>query len=768
MESNASKAKTAKTRLPNQSTNRRNKNKNKNKNKRNFSKKGSVAAKKIPKNIKEPTFRPDRRIIKEKDAQIRPLGYTDVVQADVSVHRILENINLQASSLYVALYTYLSRCLYLNKIQSSEQVSGGGLVYVQQGLAYLNQSIFSFSSGATYDATQVPLIFGVLMKMLTARSVKVGRSGEVNYSPQWDTDNLIPYSYTTPVGSKYTAQDPVAAPYVNMTYGAMLATKDGYTSTLRICDDSQFFGAKVVDLENVHGYFEKDPSAFARVYKYFGSGGTDATGLYAEAEIEVPFSYPHFSRFVQYDPQDKVISRVFHPVTGGLSSAIGLPLLYSPKDYTYSDLKNPIPIVYKYIDFYQFYTQVAFWLAAAFSTSLSNLEGSTFLTKPDTLPFSAHDFMLSLRQAVLINFPDQCHGQFIAPLQNQTGESIFQPFIVDTVGFPKSNANIMVLPEFFVENLSMLQPLRVKPSKTETPYGTVNKKVSFNVVPVWGVYSKDVPPDVTYTDSSGNIRPLFSSTSIIPACNIWDLTTLNNNNQKVNINIFVDQIMTDYNNIVTTYLANKSAKMAQCSVDKAKHSTVLHYTRVLNTYNTDVKFSANDLLYPADRFITNKPRKAMEKQDSKKKLKDNVTIDPATYYDLYTDFITSTMPISKDVLGQLRYFLLPSIRLNPSTSTQGSDIMTANAYQVYSGELDSVFSTDGNYSLTSAEVYRLFNVGSLCVTGMFAATDEPNTLLQAINIMNKSGSGADLVTSLLGGLVSMIPVVGPALGSLFT
>lgn len=165
--------------------------------------------------------------------------------------------------------------------------------------------------------------------------------------------------------------------------------------------------------------------------------------------------------------------------------------------------------------------------------------------------------------------------------------------------------------------------------------------------------------------------------------------------------------------------------------------------------------------------MSNKPKKqVLEKQDSKKKIKDGVTIDPASYYQLYTDFITSSMPISKDVLGQLRYFLLPSIRLNENNA-QGSDLMTANAYQVYSGELDSVFSTDGNYSSTSAEIYRLFNVGSLCVTGMFSASDEPQALLQAINIMAKSGTGADLVASLLGGLASMIPVVGPVIGSLF-
>jgi hypothetical protein len=598
MESNALKNKTAKAQLPNQNKNKKQKKKiNKNKNRI----KSKSAKAQRPRDTREPKFRPDRRI-KKTDNLIRPLGYTNDVSADVAVHRILENITLQSSSLQIALYTYLSRALYLNKIQSSEQTVGGGIVYVQQGLSYLMQGIYSFSSGATYDITQVPVIFGVLMKMLTARSVKVGRSGEVNYSPQWDSDTNLAYSYLTPVGSRYTTQDATGL-NVNMVFSEITPTKDGYTSLLRICNDNQFFGSRVVDLDTIHGYFERDPSAFARVYKYFGSGGTDATGLYAEAEIEVPFSYPQFSRFVQYDPGDRVISRVFHPVTGGLSTAIGLPLLYSPQDYTYSDLKNPIPVIYKYIDFYQFYTQVAFWLSVAFSTTLANLDGSSFVSSPDTLPFSSHDFMMALRQAVLINFPDQCHGQFVAPLQNLSGESVFQPFIVDTVGYPKSNANILLLPEFFVENLAMLQPLRIRPPNRDTPYGTKNKKVSFNVVPVWGVYSRDVPPEVTYTDPSGNVKPLFSPNSIIPPCNIWDLTTLNNSNQKICINQYVDGIITNYNNTITTFMANKSAKMTQCSVDKAVGSTVLHYTRILNTYQEpNSKMIVAEMQYPADRL----------------------------------------------------------------------------------------------------------------------------------------------------------------------
>jgi hypothetical protein len=345
-------------------------------------------------------------------------------------------------------------------------------------------------------------------------------------------------------------------------------------------------------------------------------------------------------------------------------------------------------------------------------------------------------------------------------LSNNDDASVFQPFIVDSIGYPKSSSAILQLPEFFVENLAMLQPIRIKPLK-KTSYGNVNKKLSYNCVPVWGVYSRDVPPIFQFTKDGQNY-PVFSETSIIPPANLWDCTSKTSATTKVNINNYTDQIISLFNTCMQVFAANKSIPLAPMNVDKNKNSSLLHYTRILEKIPNQLMLAPSIPPNPSDRFVINKPKSTKER-DSKKNVKE-VAIEPATYYELYTNYITSVKSISADLNGDLRYFLIPSIRLDPA----GDDALTRNAYQVYTGEMDSASNISGPVPYTNSEEHRLSNVGSLAVTGLFAATDSPNVLVEAMSRVVLAGQGSDLISSLLGGLASLVPVVGPMLGSLLT
>lgn len=719
--------------------------------------------KKKPSNIKIETKAPPQSKVKvPKEVNLREFAYSNDLALDMSVHRIVEQITLNPENIFIALYTYASRALYLNKIVSAVDNSASAYDDFSQGLAWIWEGIYNYSQGTTYSLVDVPKIFGVLAKLLNSRTVKVGRSGYVNYTPAWEGDKQdFPRYYTTPTGAVYSLASPSDQPTTMVNVPAIAGTENGYSYLTRVTDDNRYFGSTIEKFENIHGMFEKDPSAFARNYGYFGSGGTITTALYSEAEIEVPFYYPQFSKFVKYETSDMVISRVFHPQSGGLCTPIGLSLTQG--DYSYSDLKNPVPVIYKFLDFNQFYSMVGFWLSNLMSVSPGAIQGTNFTNESHALPFSATDFQIILRQAILSNFPEQCHGQFIAPLQSNTlGDSVFQPFIVDNITYPKANASNLLLPNFLVENLSMLQSIHIKPTTTKgsVNHNTVPKKVSYNCIPVWGVYSQDTPPNFNYLDATGVEVPLFSSTSQIPLCQLWDCMAAGNVSQKVNINNYVDNLISIFNQNIEVYAANKSAKLAPLSVDRNKNVSLLHYTRVLEKFPVDMKkLETSNLEYPADKMISNTPKKALERKSSKKKID---AIQPATYYELYTYFITSVSPMGTDLSGALRYMLIPSIRLNALSG----DKLTANAYQIYTGELDASYSTNGLNAYSVAEIYRLYQLGAQLVTGPFSATDTTNVMTLAMDTITKAGQGSDLISSLLGGLASMIPVVGPMISGL--
>jgi len=673
---------------------------------------------------------------------------------------------LSNSTLELALLTYMSNLFYDNVIGGAQN-SNVQLTYpdMYQALAYLGEAVQEITKGGTQQLSKCPRIFDIITALCAQKTIKFGGS-TVQYSPSWTGDIGISSVYDLPVGSKYLLADlngtPDTYPLTPVNYSANISA---YTNFLKVAE-SGTFGGTLVDFGSTKGLFQIDPSAYARCYPYFGSSGNDIGGLYSQSELEVPFTYPRFSFFVRYVDTDLVVSRIFHPNSGGIVSVVG-ETLYGHSNF--SLLRNPIPPVYKFLDFYQIYQVVASWLLTMYDTTPPQLTGATNSNRPTTLPFSYTDFMLMLRQALLTMFPSQVSAQFVAPVASQPSQSnsVFQPFIMDSVTTPLAQSAQMILPAFIIENLNMLKPYYAypKPTKNAKQYGTTPKKFEMSWIPVWGVYSGDTPPVYQFTDQLVDpvtYPPLFSTVNVIPPCNLWDFVSTNTPTVKINVNKYVPELINAWNEKVLGFGSNKSSLMSSIISDSRQgRVSLLPYTRVIvETPQTKTSYLGK-FVNPADVNIINKPK---GKESSLKNVKSKVdAIPPATYFQLLTKTILSHGEMAADYMSALRYFVIPMIRLDYT----GGDKLTQTAYQVYTGEGCASSNSQGGVE-ADLEVYRNLMNGVLLSTGMFASSPTNTVLTQAIETISRKGSGIDLLGALVGGLGAIIPGIGGVVSALLS
>jgi hypothetical protein len=357
----------------------------------------------------------------------------------------------------------------------------------------------------------------------------------------------------------------------------------------------------------------------------------------------------------------------------------------------------------------------------------------------------------------------------VSPVQGVPNQnnSLFLPFIVDSVGYPPVSSGIMMLPTFFVENLSMLKHVMYDVTQTNNSrkYATQPKKLRHNWVPVWGTYTGSKLTIPTFGEQS---TPIFSENNTIPACRFSDLISEGNSNNKVQINNFIPALILKWNQFIEGFAQNKSSTLSPIQCDVNKNVSLLAYTRVLTTkpsdgvVETDTAMPPKRPAYPMDKFISNATPKKIVRTQSQKRNNQVELIPPASYSDLFEQSITAHSPLSTQFYSALRYFILPTIRLD---NTGPEDKLTLSGYTVYQGELSVASATTNvTYSYSGSEMERLTNVGQLCATGLYAPDNKSNVLVQAIDTAVTTGQGSDFIRSLLGGIASVIPVVGPALG----
>jgi len=527
---------------------------------------------------------------------------------------------------------------------------------------------------------------------------------------------------------------------------------------------------KLVDLDDKKkGGYYSDRSAFARSYVYFGSGGSIGAGMYADAELEVAFKYPMFSRFVPYDQDDKVVSRVFVPTSGSLGTPVGLSI--TDGEFNKFMLKNPITPIYKCLDLIEFAEIVANWIARVFTTSTgvaNSAAPSNNILTPQTFTFTIYEFIFMIRQTVLSVFPEQCHSQFMAPIRATptSNNSVFQPLIVDTFGCPDLQASQMLLPNFLVENLSMLRQVIVplESTRKSKQYGTKPKKLFHSAVPVWGVYSGDVIASPTWTDAQGDQQLLFAP-GVSPG-SFADCTSAVSNNSKFDPNPWLRFHISEWNQAVNGLGAAVST-VSPVMPDVNPERSLLHYTRVLVPSQVDNVRKGGNESYPerVTKYIGNFYPTEVKREVKREKSGTPTTkveiIPPASSAQRITRSLTGYGVFLTDTMSSLNFLFLPSIRFDP----ENPDILGDTNYRVYTGEVSSINSNTTEHS-TAVEAIRIYTLANALVTNLLSGgKNSGNTLTSAVQFVTEHGLGSDFLKMLLGGAASLIPVVGPAISA---
>jgi len=227
-------------------------------------------------------------------------------------------------------------------------------------------------------------------------------------------------------------------------------------------------------------------------------------------------------------------------------------------------------------------------------------------------------------------------------------------------------------------------------------------------------------------------------------------------------------ILAEWNSFMAAF-QNHSSTIVPISGDQGPGVSLLLYTRVLENISQTVRaerkiFSSYEA--PFYENIINRPRREEKNADRKKvekveKVSKPIkTVPPASYFDLFPQTLLSHKQLAMDYIGCLRYFILPTIRFD----TSGVDPITQAAYSVYTGEVCSTSYSSGT-TVADNEVGRLFILGQLMTSGMFAASANNNVLTQSVQVLSTEGKGNDLIKSILGGMASLIPGVGGVISS---
>jgi len=643
---------------------------------------------------------------------------------------------------------YLSTVSYLfafGGVTNYEQSAGVPASTAFSATATLLQGIISYASGKI-TTEKMPHIHAIIASMLRQRQLRF-RYGNVVYSPTIAQQSLN----TTMIlgnGDVFFSIPPNTGNLLTITSPGSAITPDdeAYSQILSCYTRKECPLSAIVNISDVKSIYTRDPSAFARNYAYVGSNGTTGGGLINDAELEIPFKMPTFAKFVRYNPEDTQIARILKLQSGGIAQNIAYSL--TDTQFHERNFKNPIPTIYKFLDLNEFYLYVATWLARAMS-SLVAVPNNPFT--PQTLPMSKQDFLILLRQAVMSQFTaSQLQGQFLQPVDQSSGSpNLFRPLVLDPATIPTPAYAGFMLPSVLKENLSML-----KEASYTSPRSRKDKPSALRVtyVPVWGYYDQDELADIIVPGAGESSFPLFQSTSVLPAySSITDLRT-SNTNIKVNPNSQqAVALLQTWNSFVSNI--NGLTQVSSISSDVNYSGNLLIYTRIQEAVDRQSQLSSLKVPDPSTKYIKN-AAPVQKGKDTRLKI-----IQPAL---LYTSTILSIKIVPQELNNNLFALFLPTLRLD-LTSTE--DKLTQPTWQTYTGEIASQpYELDpgsGGISMTS----RAFNTAGRMITAQFAPSNEQDSLAQAMQALAKHSWGADLFGQIVSGLLGMVPVVGPALGS---
>jgi len=465
-----------------------------------------------------------------------------------------------------------------------------------------------------------------------------------------------------------------------------------------------------------------------------------------------------FSKIVMYGTLDYRVPRFLSPSGGDSLMMTGLPLMES---FKYEQYKNKYTPIYKCIDIYEIITLLQIWAGAVFDKYTQTIDGEAAIpeTNPLNTPFTftLQDFSIMIRQALMSIFSSQKMVQYLQPREfSFASDNGFVPLVASfgTYGHPAFRD--VNLPQFIVENLNSLKMHEFQPE--------VSHKVSRNiyrVIPVLGYYVKDTLASVTWTDINQAQQFVFAQTiqnsiSLVDGASAGSFIDLNN--------AYYHDVMAQWNDFVLGASQYVTPCQSIGSDTGVRGLPLCVFTRFYSLITADfdspykqkmhIRTMRKCLNYK-DVVVDMKSRKVLERMPSQKELKDELqvrSIPAATTATLTISSLTMQSPVPDEILGYLNYLILPSMRVDPTSTL---DPTTLSMFQTETCESSIVnyspVDNSGNTSGTSVFT-RLSEEAQLNVTGTAGANNP--TYISIMSLLSKMGKNAGLIGSLLGGFAN--------------
>jgi len=675
--------------------------------------------------------------------------------------------NICASALQVA-HAVLVSGLINQGILGSSDVDAGAVSRFYGGLTYQAQGVNKVIHGEPALETRLKLVNDVIAA-LSPKTINTMGVGAISYAwldtlgndtfsldySKFDTawmDWL--YTYCQPENDDGTYNSPATV----ITTGNGEASEANYSEYLGIVQKSSNITKgplNVVPAGHKSG-FDRDATAFSRVYSYDGLNVSGAGGYYNSIENEVKLYSPNFAGFCVYDVPDKRLPRYEAPISLGPEKAYGYPLttVYTGD----GDYRNKIPIVVKPINLYTIVYKLAMWMVLL--AQAGQVTGMEFQTCDLTL----QDFTIIVMQALKAGvFKDQFLVQFCNPVDYTAGANNQVPVGVMGHTYGHQSMAQVLVPSLMAENLAAL---------TSTSY-YLNGESGSRVVYL---------PVLTYPE--GDVAPIFKVNNVndptLPGIPLFKtaaqaaqipirlsdgkLATVSpSQSPYVNLNSsYYVNCCSTWNGLVNKYGHLTTEVMYIGNVTPAEGLHILSVTKLLaggfvdldaprpvgrqmvppifkNIENTSYSLPRNDEIVVGKQLIKQTSKTHIEKEKPK-------AIPPATLENLSIDSWTASYPISKEMFEILQVITTGELRpVNGITE----DVLTSNMIQVMYREILK-YNMPNVAPTYSAEI---FNFATLCVKGLAGNnTNYYDVVMRTLQSEGRSG----ILAGLLGGFAKAL------------
>lgn len=726
--------------------------------------------KKQPKKLKQEKRKVEKNE-KRKAARPGEISFSTSIMP-TSVANVFIEVQMDPTAvakMLCAFYSHLCQNTSIMQVGSTTSSGLGNYLQIAQGVQYLYEGMIKSLQGGPVTPSNVPLVFREAYAALMPKTVTTRFKSGFTYS--WRTPNFVntfqnitvgvlPYVTTFPNvdNNQYNASATAFTP---------VADEEEYVSLLSSVDGLTFRKLKTVANTPSDSTLFTSVSAFARNYAYNGLNAaiSTANGFYKDIELEVPIFQPNLAQFAPYG-SDVRVPRYLAPGAGDACLVYGLQMLpYS------GGVFNPAPPIYKFIDFENIYDVLCIWAARAKEAMLSSLdEGYNTNQYTNTFTFTAQDFRIVLRQALMAFFGTGWLTQFIGPVDINSG-NYFQAFFCNGSTYGAAPFLEMVMPALIVENLAALKRRVIRCGK-----------LNYNYIPVLGRWVLDVPASYNFNVPTGveENQPVLTPTALfaaIPQDPIELIDGHSNDPQFVNLNgSYYQNVLADWNSFVNAANAVSIDSKALAASQGPAGLHALTVTRAVNSLDQNPSLPVKEVSFVPDSRIP-------VKQTSKKDIKNAKQAPPppprvpliakrvrnyqkatstevgvgaipaATSSMIDTTSFSGVAPFQSESFALLQQLILPSIRFD----IEASPPMVGPKYQTETLEYNLVSLNVPNQSRVAGGTASLLQswqtLAGYCLKG-FAGTGT-NEYARIMALLSDEGH-AGFLSSILGGIAKTV------------